>query len=65
MHGARVLKMGAPMKAFPVAEEGWLEARIAKRIVVPGIMNKLFVLMAKFFPRAITVRIANVIMAKG
>ncbi len=65
MGGVRLLKFGAPMKAFDVAEEGWLEARIGKRIVVPGMKNKISAVLPRFFPRSVTSRIAGVFLAKG
>jgi len=64
MRGIRLLKLSKPMDAFAVAEEGWLEARIGKRIVVPGIMNKAFAALPRITPRAVTTRIAAQIMGK-
>ncbi|MEL7097947.1 MAG: SDR family oxidoreductase [Pseudomonadota bacterium] len=65
MHGVRLLKMAKPMDAKAVAEEGWLEARIGKRIVIPGLMNKVFAFLPRITPRSITTRIAAQIMGKG
>ncbi len=65
MHGVRLLKMAKPMKAHAVAEHGWLEARIGKRIVVPGLMNKVFAFLPRISPRGVTTRIAAQIMGKG
>ncbi len=65
MHGIRLIKFGGAMKAFDVAEEGWLEARIGKRVVVPGVMNKLTAMLPRFTPRSIVTRIAKVLMSKG
>jgi len=64
MHGVRLLKMAKPMKAFEVAELGWLGARIGKRIVVPGAMNKVFAALPRISPRGLTTRIAAQIMGK-
>lgn len=65
MHNVRMLKYGKPMDAFQVAEEGWLEARIAKRVVVPGWMNKLSALLPRIFPRSIITRIAAGILGRS
>ena len=64
MHGVRLLKMSKPMKAKDVAEDGWLQARIGKRIVVPGAMNKVLAFLPRFSPRGITTRIAAQMMGK-
>jgi short-subunit dehydrogenase len=53
------------MDAFKVAEEGWLEARIGKRVVVPGLMNKLSAQMPRIAPRAITAKLTGYIMGKA
>ena len=52
MHGVRLLKLSKPMKAAEVAELGWLQARIGKRIVVPGAMNKVFAILPRISPRS-------------
>ncbi|WP_299614244.1 SDR family oxidoreductase [uncultured Tateyamaria sp.] len=64
MDGVRLLKLSKPMKAKDVAEAGWLEARIGKRIVVPGAMNKFFAFLPRVSPRSMTTRIAAQIMGK-
>ncbi|APX11169.1 SDR family NAD(P)-dependent oxidoreductase [Tateyamaria omphalii] len=64
MDGVRLLKMAKPMKAGEVAELGWLEARIGKRIVVPGMMNKVFAFLPRISPRGITTRVAAQMMGK-
>ncbi|WP_299297576.1 SDR family oxidoreductase [uncultured Tateyamaria sp.] len=64
MHGVRLLKLAKPMKAFDVAELGWLGARIGKRIVVPGAMNKVLAALPRISPRGLTTRIAAQIMGK-
>jgi short-subunit dehydrogenase len=65
MAGVRVMQMPGVMQAFPVAEEGWLEARIGKRTVVPGTMNKLSVLMGWLLPTPILTRLIGRVMSKG
>lgn len=64
MHGVRLLKMSKPMNAKDVAEAGWLQARIGKRIVVPGAMNKVFAFLPRISPRGLTTRIAAQMMGK-
>jgi short-subunit dehydrogenase len=65
MHGVRLLKTGSPMKARDVAEEGWLEARIGKRIVVTGWMNKFFALMPRILPRFVMTRLGAFFLGKA
>ncbi|WP_299627163.1 SDR family oxidoreductase [uncultured Tateyamaria sp.] len=64
MDGVRLLKLGKPMSAHTVAELGWLEARVGKRIVVPGLMNKVFAFLPRISPRGLTTRIAAQAMGK-
>lgn len=64
MKSMRALQFGKPMKAFDVAEEGWLEARIGRRVVVPGIMNKIFALLPRLLPRRWSAGIAKMFLQK-
>ena len=64
MRKVNLLKMGRPAKASDVAELGWLQARIGKRIVIPGAMNVLFAFGTRLMPRSLTTRLANKIMGK-
>lgn len=64
MDGVRLLNMSKPMSAKDVAELGWLQARIGKRVVVPGLMNKVFAFLPRISPRGLTTRIAYQIMGK-
>lgn len=64
MNGVRLLKIAKPMKASEVAELGWLQARIGKRIVVPGAMNKVFAFLPRISPRGVTTRVTSMIMGK-
>lgn len=64
MGGVRLLEMGKPMSSRAVAEEGWLAARIGKRIVVPGLMNKVFAFLPRITPRTVTAKITNRVMGK-
>lgn len=65
MGNVRLVRMGPVMKAFDVAEEGWLEARIGKRVVVPGVLNKLQAVGTRFMPRRIVTRIARLALGRG
>lgn len=64
MGGVRLLEMMRPMDPAVVAEAGWLEARIGKRIVVPGIMNKMFAFAPRITPRGLSTRLTAQIMGK-
>ena len=64
MHTVRLLKMSPPMKAFDVAEDGWQKAHLGKRVVVPGIMNKIFAVLPRLVPRSMAGRITAVFLAK-
>lgn len=64
MHGVRLLKIAKPMDATVVAEQGWQKAQIGKRIVIPGLMNKVFAFLPRVSPRALTTRITALIMGK-
>ena len=59
-----LLKIMTPAAAGPVAELGWLESRIGKRIVVPGAMNKVLAFSPRITPRGISTRLAAKIMGK-
>ena len=65
MGNVRLVRMGQVMKAFDVAEEGWLEARIGKRIVVPGVLNKIQAFGPRLTPRSIVTRIARMALGRG
>jgi len=64
MHGVRLLKMFKPMDAAVVAEQGWQKAQIGKRIVIPGLIYKVFAFLPRLSPRTITTRITAQIMGK-
>lgn len=61
----RILNVAKPMDAAAVAELGWLQARIGKRVVVPGTMNKVFALLPRIAPRGLITRVAAQIMGKA
>jgi short-subunit dehydrogenase len=64
MEDARFLKMSKPMPADVVAERGWLDAYVGKRIVVPGVMNKISAFAPRFLPRSWMPRITKLMMKK-
>ncbi len=65
MHGVRLLKLSPPAKAADVAAIGWLKARVGQRIVVPGVMNTLFVILTRALPGSWVTRMASDIMGKS
>ena len=65
MHDVRLLKIGAPMRADVVAKEGWQMAHAGQRIVVPGLINKVFAFVPRLVPRSLTARVTSMIMGKS
>ena len=65
MHDARLINMMKPAPADAVAEEGWLGMRIGKRVIVPGLMNKVFAFLPRLLPRALTTRLATLFLERG
>ena len=65
MHGVGLLKLRKPMTARAVAETGWAATLKGKRVVVTGLMNKMFALSPRLAPRAMTTFIAGKIMGKS
>lgn len=65
MGNVRLVRMGRAMRAFDVAELGWLEARIGKRIVVPGFQNKLQAFGTRLMPRSMVTRIARLVLGRS
>ena len=64
MHDVRLLQMAKPAKASEVAELGWLQSRIGKRIVVPGAINNVYAFSTRFLPRGVNTRIPAQLMGK-
>ena len=64
MHGIGLLKLRKPMTARSVAETGWAATLKGRRVVVTGLMNKLFALSPRFAPRWLTTFVAGKIMGK-
>ncbi|MFK7938032.1 MAG: SDR family NAD(P)-dependent oxidoreductase [Roseovarius sp.] len=65
MHGVRLLKLGKPMAARPVAQAGWDAALKGRRLIVTGLLNKLFALSPRITPRRLVTRIASAVMGKA
>lgn len=65
MGGVRLLKLGKPMAARPVAQAGWNAALHGRRVIVTGVMNKLFAFSPRITPRRVVTVIANMVMGKG
>ncbi len=65
MHNVRLIRMGMLSKAKDVAEEGWTAMRGGKRVVVPGLMNKLFSMLPRLFPRSFVAWIAKQFLARS
>lgn len=51
MESSGLLKLGLVMRAAPVARAGYDGMRAGRRVVVPGVMNKLFVQSVRAMPR--------------
>lgn len=64
MDGVRLLTMAKPMNAFDVAELGWLQARVGQRVVVPGLINKVFAFLPRITPRGLATRLTAQFLGK-
>lgn len=53
MHDVRLLKLGLMMSAQDVAQAGWDGLQRGKRIVIPGLINKIFAVLPRFVPRGL------------
>lgn len=65
MHGVTLLKLGRPMGARPVAQAGWDAAKSGRRVIVTGLMNKIFAFSPRLAPRRLVTFIASKVMGKG
>ena len=65
MDGVRLLQMGKPMAARPVAQAGWDAALKGRRIIVTGLMNKILAFLPRISPRRMTTFVANMVMGKS
>lgn len=65
MRDVRLLQMGSAAKASDVAALGWLQTRVGKRIVIPGVINKVFALLTRILPRSMVTRVASTVMGKN
>lgn len=64
MHSVRLLKFGEPMQADVVAKEGWQMAHAGQRVVVPGLINKVFAFLPRITPRGLSAGLAAKFLAK-
>ena len=64
MHGVALLKMGHTMSARKVAEIGWAGTMKGRRVVVTGLLNKLFAFSPRLAPRWMTTFITSKVMGK-
>lgn len=65
MEGSNVMKWTHVMSARDVARTGWSGMLRGKRLVVPGLMNRLIALSPRLAPRALTAFVAGKVMGKG
>jgi short-subunit dehydrogenase len=65
MHGVRLLKLGKPMAARPVAQAGWDAALQGRRVIVTGVLNKFLTFAPRISPRRVVTLIAKQVMGKG
>lgn len=65
MHGVRLLKLSPPAAADTVARTGWDGAMAGRRVVVPGLMNKLAAQMPRLLPRRVVTALTGVFMSKS
>ena len=64
MEGVRLLKLTRPAAAPAVARAGWQAMMRGRRILVPGVMNRLFAFAPRLAPRGLVTRIAGAVMGK-
>ena len=64
MRGVNLLKMGKPMAAAPVARTAWRAMLKGRRIIIPGLMNKIFAFLPRITPRAMVTFITSKVMGK-
>ncbi|MEL7259088.1 MAG: SDR family oxidoreductase [Pseudomonadota bacterium] len=65
MGGVRLINLAKPMSAKDVAEQGWIAARAGKRVIVTGLLNKVFAFLPRISPRRVTTFVASKIMGKA
>lgn len=65
MGGVRLLKLNRPARADAVAQAGWNAMQRGKRVIVPGLLNKLFAFSPRISPRRMVTLISNTVMGKA
>ena len=53
MRDTRFIKMDQMMSAAEVADQGWVGMNMGHRVVVPGMMNKVFAFLPRILPRSL------------
>lgn len=64
MHGIGLLRLTRPARADTVARAGWAAMAAGRRVVVPGLLNKVFAFSPRVTPRALATVIAARVMGK-
>lgn len=64
MHGIGLLRLTRPARADAVARAGWQAMKAGRRVVVPGLLNKLFAFAPRVTPRPLVTFIAARVMGK-
>ncbi len=65
MHDVRLIKSGMLATAKDVAEAGWTAMRVGKRIMVPGVINKITALaLPRILPRWIITFVTKIMMSR-
>jgi hypothetical protein len=64
MGGINLFKMGKPMAAAPVARTAWRAMLKGRRVIIPGLMNKIFAFLPRISPRVVVSFIAGKVMGK-
>lgn len=65
MDNVRLLRLNPAMKASDVAETGWNTAQAGKRVVVPGLLNKIQAFGPRITPRGVVTRIARFVLGRS
>jgi len=63
MQRARLFRPGVPMTAQAVARAGYSALKRGRRLVVPGVLNKIQVQSVRISPRRLVLKIARALVA--
>lgn len=64
MRSVRLINTGALASAEDVAKAGWSAMKAGQRIHVPGLSNKIFAMLPRFFPRRISTWVTRQVYAR-